>query len=101
MRGTSKEWISYTNTRKQIREEAIQREEEAKAVPIYEVELRPEVELPEIEQKPRIPEANVLYIVPRPKMRSLASAFGSINMAYKEVGLRSFEYAYNDLVGDE
>ena len=101
MREAAKAWISYTNTRKQIREEAIVREEGAKAVPIFEVELRQKVELPEIVPKPRIPEANVLYSVPRPRLRSLASAFGRINMAYKEVGLRSFEYAYNDLVGDE
>ncbi len=101
MRETTKEWISYTNTRKQIREEAIQREEVAKAVPIFEVAIRQEVELPKITQKPKIPEANVLYTVPRPRLRSLASAFGNINMAYKDVGLRSFDYAFNDLVGDE
>ncbi|ADO41865.1 ATP-binding protein [Ketogulonicigenium vulgare] len=101
MRETTKEWIAYTNTRKQIREEAIQREEVAKAVPIFEVAIRQEVELPKIAQKPKIPEANVLYTVPRSRLRNLASAFGNINMAYKDVGLRSFEYAFKDLVGDE
>tara|TARA_R110002072_G_scaffold302300_2_gene484643 strand:+ start:2738 stop:4102 length:1365 start_codon:yes stop_codon:yes gene_type:complete len=101
MRETTKEWISYTNTRKQIREEAVQREEVAKAVPIFEVTVRQEVALPRIVPKPKVPEANVLYTVPRPRLRSLASAFGNINMAYKDVGLRSFEYAFEDLVGDE
>ena len=43
----------------------------------------------------------MLYTVPRPRLRNLASAFGNINMAYKDVGLRSFEYAFKDLVGDE
>ncbi|AZL57784.1 ATP-binding protein [Tabrizicola piscis] len=101
MRETTKEWISYTNTRKQIREEAIQREAAAKAVPIFEVAIRQEVELPRIIQKTKVPEANVLYTVPRQRLRSLASAFGNINMAYKDVGLKSFEYAFKDLVGDE
>ena len=101
MRETTKEWISYTNTRKQIREEAIQREEIAKAVPIFEVTIRKEVELPKIIQKPKIPEANVLCTVPRPRLRSLALAFGNINMSHKDVGVRSFEYAFNDLVGEE
>ena len=101
MRETTKEWISYTNTRKQIRKEAIQQEEVAKAVPIFEVVVKQEVELPKIAPKPKVPEANVLYTVPRPRLRSLASAFGNINMAYKDVGRRSFEYAYDDLVSEE
>lgn len=101
MRDTTKQWISYTNSRKIIREEAIQREEVAKAVPIFKVAVKQEVELPKIAPKPKIPEANVLYSVQKPRLRSLASAFGNINMAYKDVGLRSFEYAYDDLVGDE
>jgi hypothetical protein len=34
-------------------------------------------------------------------MRKLAKALGSINLSYKEVGLKSFDYTYDDLVGDE
>ena len=45
--------------------------------------------------------ANVNYSVPVTKMKKLAKQFGSINLAYREVGLKSFDYAYNDLVGDE
>lgn len=101
MREATRAWISYTNTRKHGIEEAAQREEVAKAVPIFEIALRQEVELPKIVPRPKIPEANVLYNVPRPKLRRLAAEFGDINMAYKNVGLRSFEYAYEDLVGDE
>ena len=101
MRETTTEWISYTNARKLMREEAIQIEGAAKAVPIFQVTARARVELPKIVPKPKIPEANVLYSVPRPKLRNLALALGNINMTYKDVGLRSFEYAYSDLVGDE
>lgn len=101
MREATREWISYTNTRKQVREEAVKREEAAKAVPIFDVAVRAEVELPKIAVTPRVPEANVLYSVPKPKLRKLASAFGNINMAYKSVGLSSFDYAYKDLVGEE
>lgn len=101
MRDVSKEWISYTNMRKQARDEAAHREAAARAVAIFEVREHRIVELPKIVQKPKVPEANVLYSVPRPKLRDLASAMGNINMTYKEVGLRSFNYAYDDLVGDE
>jgi hypothetical protein len=101
MREATREWISYTNTRKQIREEAAKREDAAKSVPIFEVTIRQDVELPKIAPKPKIPQANILYTVPRPRVRSLASAFGNINMSYKDVGLKSFEYAFEDLVGDD
>ena len=37
MREATKEWISYTNARKQVRVEAVQREDVAKSVPIFEV----------------------------------------------------------------
>lgn len=101
MRDATREWISYTNMRKQIREEASQREDAAKSVPIFEVAIRQDVELPKIAPEPKIPQANILYTAPRQRVRSLASAFGNINMSYKDVGLRSFEYAFEDLVGDE
>lgn len=101
MREVTKEWINYTNTRKQVRAEAIQREEVAKSIPIFEVAPRPDVVLPRIVAVPKVPEANVLYSVPKPRMLKLASAFGNITMNYKDVGLKSFEYAYSDLVGED
>lgn len=101
MRETTKEWISYTNARKQVRVEAVQREDVAKSVPIFEVVARPEVALPRIIAVPKIPEANVLYSVPRSRMLKLASALGNINMPYKDVGLKYFEYSYSDLVGED
>lgn len=101
MREATREWISYTNTRKQIREEVAKREDAAKSVPIFEIAIQQDVELPKIAPKPKIPQANILYTVPRPRVRSLASAFGNINMSYKDVGLQSFEYAFEDLVGDD
>ena len=101
MREATREWISYTNTRKQVREEAARREGAARAVPIFDIAVREEVELPRIAHATSVPEANVLYSVPKPKLRKLAEALGNINMAYKNVGLRSFDYAYKELVGDE
>ena len=101
MRETSKEWISYTNIRKQARDEAAQKEQAAKAVPIFEIAVKDEVKLPKDPRKPRVPAANILYTVPIPRLKSLALAFGNINMPYKEVGRRSFDYAFDDLVGDE
>lgn len=101
MRDVSKEWVAYTNHRKRDREESMAKEQAAKAVAIYDVQDRKEVELPKVAPKKTIPQANVLYMVPKDKLRDLASALGNINMPYKDVGLKSFNYAYEDLVGDE
>lgn len=101
MKDTTKEWITYTNTRKLVRAEAAEKEEIAKSVPIFQVAKRAEVALPLIAAKPKIPEANVLYSVPKNRLKKLASVLGNINMSYKEVGIQSFEYTYSDLVGDE
>jgi hypothetical protein len=101
MREVSKEWINYTNHRKRDREEAIAKEQAAKAVTIFDVQGHTDLELPKVAPKKSVPQANVLYTVPKHRLRNLASALGNINMAYKDVGIKSFNYAYEDLVGDE
>lgn len=101
MRETTKEWISYTNVRKQVRIKALEKEGVARAVPIFEIPNRPEVMLPQMVAVPKVSEANVFYSISKPRLRSLASAFGDINMSYKDVGLQSFEFAYSDLIGEE
>ena len=102
MREPSKAWIAYTNARRQReRDEVVGQEQEAKSVPIYEVAAQPAVVLPQVATKKRVPEANVLYSVPKPRLLKLATAMGNIRMPYKEVGLQSFEYAYADLVGED
>jgi hypothetical protein len=45
--------------------------------------------------------ANVNYSVPLVRMKKMAKGLGSINLTYREVGIKTFEYAFDDLVGDE
>ena len=102
MRETSRAWIDYTNARKQSdREDVFLRENATKAIPITEVVPRTDIKLPQKLIRASVPEANVLYSVPKQRLRKLANAFGCINMSYKDVGRKSFEYSYEDLVGDE
>ena len=101
MRDLSKQWITYTNERKQAREEAKAREAKATAIPIQDVENRPSVILPKVVQKQTERHANVSYSVPISRMKKLAKEFGRITMPYRDVGLKSFDYAYEDLVEDE
>jgi len=98
----TKTWVSYTNVRKHsLKEEVVKQEQEAKPIPIFEVTARPLVSLPQVVVQQRVPDANVLYSVPKPRLLKLAKELGNIRMSYKDVGLKSFEYAYEELVGDE
>jgi hypothetical protein len=98
MREASKTWISYTNARKQTLEEAKQFESQARPLAISSVAKHEAVSLPRLTAKPAERMANIAYSVTRERVRALASAFGNINMSYRDVGLKSFEYAYADNV---
>ncbi len=101
MRALSKEWIAYTNTRKQTLKEAKEKEDKTEAVTIQSVKKSSAIRLPKLKPKDVERPANVHYSVPVTKIKELAKGFGSISMSYRDVGLKSFEYAYDDLVEDE
>ena len=101
MRDLTKQWTSYTNARKQSLEQAKKKEDRANAVSIGQVANRPKIKLPSLTSKSRTPIANVHYSVPVSRMKDLARALGRITMPYREVGLKSFNYTYDDFVGDD
>ena len=100
MREVSKQWIAYTNVRKQAREKAKEKEDAADAVSIHEVRKHKTVTLPKLVRVPAPRPANVNYSVPLDRMTKLKTGFGDINMSYRDVGLKSFNYAYEDWVGE-
>ncbi|MBS4017597.1 MAG: ATP-binding protein [Dechloromonas sp.] len=101
MREVTRKWIDYTNVRKQSLEEAKAAEGLARPVALTSVVRLAEVRLPRLAARSAQRVANVSYSVPLPKLKDLAKAFGNINMPYREVGLMSFNYSYDDKVGDE
>lgn len=102
MRNVTKGWISYTNQRKQALEEAKIKESQTARVAIYNVPKLDVAKLPTFEPKPPVERiASINYSVPLARLRKLARELGSINMTYRDVGQKSFEYAYSDLVGEE
>ena len=101
MREVSKQWIAYTNVRKQALEEAKQKEAAATAISIHAVERKASTKFPALVARPVDRVAHVNYSVPVTKMKKLAREFGGINMPNYKVGLKSFDYAYKDMVGDE
>ena len=101
MRDVTRKWIDYTNARKQALEEAKRREAQASAVSLYAVNKQTSVRLPMLAPRPTVQMANVLYAVELARLRKLGKALGSINMSYKDVGIKSFNYTYDELVGED
>jgi hypothetical protein len=101
MREVTRKWIDYTNARKQSLEDAKQREAKAAPVSIYAVNKQTPVKLPVLTPKQTEKVGNIAYAVPLSRLRELGKALGSINMPYREVGIKSFDYTYDELVGGE
>jgi hypothetical protein len=98
MREISQRWIEYTTARRQALEAAKDAEAKTSSVPIFSVPTRPSLSLPALRPAPpKERYGNVHYSVPIRRLQKLGDAFGT--NIYREVGLQSFEYAYNDLVG--
>ena len=101
MRDVTKQWVAYTNARKQGIEDAKKIEAKAKPLSIFNVPKREIASFPNVISKPREKSANIHYSMPTNKVRELAESLGNINMPYREVGVRSFDYTYEDIVGEE
>jgi hypothetical protein len=98
MREVTRSWIGYTNDRREAMDDAKRKEAAAKPIAIQAVASRPAISVPKLVARPiGEPVANVHYSVPVAKLTRLAKGFGSIRLSYREVGLKSFEYAYSDL----
>ena len=82
-------------------DEAKRKEVVKELIPIQKVQKKDSITLPILTLKQVERPANVHYSVPISKMRKLAKELGSINKSFRDVGLESFEYTYNDLVGEE
>src|ERR1035438_875368 len=101
MREVTRKWIDYTNARKQALDEAKEREAKAAPVSIYAVNRHVSVKLPAFTPRQAEGVGNIAYAVPLTRLRELGKALGSINMSYREVGIKSFDYTYDELVGGE
>ena len=101
MRELSKRWIAYTHERKRALDEAKEKEAAAQRIALHQVQRRVTPVLPKLTRAPAERRANVGYSVPLSKLRRLAREFGDPGMAYRDVGIESFRYAYDELVGED
>ncbi len=103
MNKIAREWIDYTNRRKLDIVEAKSLEKAAKPVNFRDLanDQDSEVKLPPLKSTPKVKQANVLYSVDQKRLKKLANELGDINMTYRDVGIKSFDYTYDDLVGED
>ncbi|MFC4592423.1 ATP-binding protein [Sphaerisporangium corydalis] len=102
MHEPARAWINYTNARKQNIETVKELEKQVVTKEVSEVIPRAELKVPEV-ARPATRErmANVNYSVPLNRMKALAAGFGNSRMSYREVGLESFDYAYQELADED
>jgi hypothetical protein len=94
-------WINYTNSRKKDLDGVKDIEESTKSRPISAIEENSQVLLPAVKASKQERVANVNYAVDVDRLKDLAASLGDRSMTYREVGIRSFDYAYGELVEDE
>lgn len=100
MKEAARIWIDYTNARKTDPEPLRELEAQTTAVPISTLPERPRVVVPIRVPVERARNANVHYVVPLQKINRLSEAFGSLAVTYRDVGLASFDYSYENLVDE-
>ncbi|ADG08962.1 ATP-binding protein [Caulobacter segnis] len=93
-------WIDYTNKRKSALEEAKSLEGGAKYVPAFDLPINKTLSYPTLTSAPRVKEITIQYPKLQRLVRDLAQGFGDPGLSAREVGNRSFDYAYRELVGE-
>lgn len=102
MQEPTRAWLNYTNARKTDLDAAKVNEQRTHTASLVEVAESPTVVLPS-PPKPvsRARVGNVNYAMPLSRLKTLAKALGDNGMTFRDIGIRSFEYAYDELVEDE
>jgi len=100
MKKATRSYIDYTNARKNDLEAAKALELAAVATPIRDLPKREDVLMPQFVSKPRVEIANISYAVPKERALKVADALGNRFMTYKRIGHETFEYYFENEVGE-
>lgn len=60
----------------------------------------PKLVLPQLLAGPRVKVANINYAVPLSRLQKLREGFGDTSLTYRDIGLSSFDFAYDQLVDE-
>jgi len=102
MRDATRTYLDYTNTRKASLDQARTVESEANYVSVKTAAPTAvkSMKLPVYTAKPKVKIANILYQKPADQVEKAAIALGNSSLSYKEVGIKTFEYFYENEVSE-
>ncbi|MDZ7661647.1 ATP-binding protein [Thiohalophilus sp.] len=101
MKKVTRNYIDYTNERKDSTDEARALEDKAKPKPILELKNRELFRVPSFSGKSKVDMANIQYRVERDRARQVGEQLGSKGMTLTQIGIKTFEYFYSNEVEDE
>lgn len=98
----TREWIEYTNKRKLALPDARVLEAAAVTVKAFSAPLSKSLKLPTFTvSRPRSSEVTIQYSKSTSVVREIAQKLGNPGMSAREVGMRTFDYTYRDLIGGQ
>lgn len=100
MRDATRSYLDYTNARKASLEEAREKEESTSYVSVRSAGPSHQMRMPKYTPVPKVKTANILYQKPVEDVKRVATALGNPLMSYKDIGLKTFEYYYENEVGE-
>lgn len=92
MKPITKDWINYTNQRKQALESAREMEKRVTTISLAEVKKATELRFPTIVPEPKIEMATVHFLKPKAIVVAAAKTLGNTRMKPSDVGKKVFEY---------
>jgi hypothetical protein len=92
MRKVTRPYIDYTQARKKNREKAREEENSASSIAMVDLPKNDKMELPDIEEEPKVKMVNVLYKKPKDLVKRVAKALGIPSASNAEVGRRTFDF---------
>ena len=99
MKEPTRAWIDYTNNRKSDQIAAAQIENLAPRQSIFAIKPQERLTLPPL-KKSGPKETTIQFPMLQSRIKELGTAFGNSRMSAREVGIKAFDYSYDELVGD-
>ncbi len=98
MKDATREYLDYTNERKEDLEKAKKLEQAANLKPLRQITLSEKMGLPRFTAGPKIKRATISYHQPIEKVTKAKHAFGNLAMSNKAIGEATFEYYFKNEV---
>jgi hypothetical protein len=98
MKDATRQYIAYTTARKADLDKARTLESKTEAKPVQQIPVSAKMTLPQFTKRTDM--VNIAYQKPLADVKKVAKAMGNVRMAYRSVGLKTFEYYLKNEVSE-